>query len=199
MKTILLATNNPGKVSEIQEILCGTPVKLLTPSQLGLDLEIEENGSSYFENALLKGSAFSKRTGLPTLADDSGLEVEALNGKPGLHSRRFVPDPDANDLFRCLFLIDQLRKFPQPWKAAFHSEVVLVDQQECLLRSHGICQGTIIAEPQGSNGFGYDPIFVLNAYPATMAELPSYLKNQLSHRALALRAILTELHNFALS
>ena len=188
MPKILIATNNAGKLKEIETILAGLDLDLITPGQLRLNLEVEETGQTYAENALLKGRAFCRATQLLTLADDSGLEVDALGGLPGLHSARFSPKTGANDADRRALLLERLQGHPQPWMARFRCLVALVTpgQEERLVE--GICPGVIITEERGNNGFGYDPIFFLPELSRTMAELGMQEKNQLSHRARALQA-----------
>ena len=199
MKTLLIATNNPGKIAEITAILAPLPLKLITPIDLGLTLSIPEDGQSYFENAYKKAAAFAQASGLPTLADDSGLEVEVLGGAPGVHSHRYLANPSATDEQRCRALLNQLSAYLRPWKAAFHCEVVLCDANELVLRSHGICPGEIIPEFRGENGFGYDPIFLVEGTSQTMAELTDEQKNRISHRAKALQAAWDDLLRFAAS
>ena len=197
MKTLLIATNNPGKIAEITAILAPLPLKLITPAEHGLTLSIPEDGQSYFENAYKKAAAFAQASGLPTLADDSGLEVEVLGGAPGVHSHRYLANPSATDEQRCRALLNQLSAYPHPWKAAFHCEVVLCDANELVLRSHGICPGEIIPEFRGENGFGYDPIFLVEGTSQTMAELTDEQKNRISHRAKALQAAWDDMLRFA--
>jgi len=197
MKTLLIATNNPGKIAEITAILAPLPLKLITPIDLGFTLSIPEDGQSYFENAYKKAAAFAQASGLPTLADDSGLEVEVLGGAPGVHSHRYLANPSATDEQRCRALLNQLSAYLRPWKAAFHCEVVLCDANELVLRSHGICPGEIIPEFRGENGFGYDPIFLVEGTSQTMAELTDEQKNRISHRAKALQAAWDDLLRFA--
>jgi XTP/dITP diphosphohydrolase len=197
MKTLLIATNNPGKIAEISAILAPLPLKLITPAELGLTLSIPEDGQSYFENAHKKAAAFAQVSKLPTLADDSGLEVEVLGGAPGVHSHRYLANPSATDEQRCRALLNQLSAYLRPWKAAFHCEVVLCDANELVLRSHGICSGEIIPEFRGENGFGYDPIFLVEGTSQTMAELTDEQKNRISHRAKALQAAWDDLLRFA--
>ena len=199
MKTLLIATNNPGKIAEITAILAPLPLKLITPAEHGLTLSIPEDGQSYFENAYKKAAAFAQASGLPTLADDSGLEVEVLGGAPGVHSHRYLANPSATDEQRCRALLNQLSAYLRPWKAAFHCEVVLCDANELVLRSHGICPGEIIPEFRGKNGFGYDPIFLVEGTHQTMAELTDEQKNHISHRAKALQAAWDDLLRFAAS
>lgn len=196
MIDLLIATNNPGKVIELQALLENLPVKLVTPAELGIDLEVVEDGQTYDENAALKALAFGRASGLLTLADDSGLEVDALDGQPGLHSRRFSPLPGATDMDRRRYLLSRLAKKPRPWTARFCCSIAILEPQEIVKpRPHiqyaeGICPGEIIPEERGNNGFGYDPIFLLAELNKTMAELSMAEKNRLSHRA---RAILNSI------
>ena len=189
---LLIATNNPGKVIELQALLGHLPIKLLTPQEIGLDLEVVENGQSYAENAALKALAFGRASGRLTLADDSGLEVEALGGQPGLHSRRFSPISDATDADRRKYLLSLLKGKPRPWKARFCCSIAILEPQQAQLPSprilftEGICPGEIIPEERGAHGFGYDPIFLLAELDKTMAELSMTEKNRLSHRARAI-------------
>lgn len=188
INNLLIASNNSNKLEEIKAILGDLPVKLLTPSDLGNMIDVSEDGKSYYENALKKALAFFTSSGMVTLADDSGLEVEALGGLPGLISHRFSPMPNATDKDRRDYLLQRLEPFPRPWLATFHCEIVIVDKSGAIFHSHGICEGEIIPEERGSNGFGYDPIFFMPDHSATMAELSDLVKNQVSHRANALRA-----------
>ena len=199
MKTLLIATNNPGKIAEISAILAPLPLKLITPAELGLTLSIPEDGQSYLENAHKKAAAFAQVSGLPTLADDSGLEVEVLGGAPGVHSHRYLADSSATDEQRCQALLNQLSVYPRPWKAAFQCEIVLCNPNEIVLRSHGSCPGEIIPEFRGKNGFGFDPIFLVEGTHRTMAELTDEQKNRISHRAKALQAAWDDLQRFAAS
>ncbi len=192
-QTLLLATNNPHKVQEFSSILLPYDVILKTPAELGLINDVEESGNTYFENALLKAKAYWQNGEFQVLADDSGLEVEALNGAPGIHSHRFLPDPNATSHDRCLYLLQRLQDFPRPWRAAFHCEVVVLTYQGAILTSHGVCTGEIIPEFRGENGFGYDPIFLLDGTNQTMAELDPDTKNILSHRGKAVLGMIAQL------
>ncbi|NMC15173.1 MAG: RdgB/HAM1 family non-canonical purine NTP pyrophosphatase [Chloroflexi bacterium] len=197
MKELLLASSNPGKIQEIKAILAGIPLRLLTPAELGLRISVSEDSGSYVGNASLKASAYALAAGLPTLADDSGLEVEALGGEPGVQSHRFSPNVFASDRDRCLYLLEKLENIARPWKARFVCAVVVCSPSGELLRAWGECPGEIIPEFRGENGFGYDPIFLVAGTNKTMAELPDEEKNQLSHRARALQAALPGLREFA--
>ncbi len=191
MKTqsqLLIATNNPGKLKEITCLLELENLTLLSPEQIGLLLEAEETGSSYAENAQLKAKAFADASGLTTLADDSGLEVDALNGEPGLHSARLIPKPGATDADRRQLLLGRLREFPRPWTARFRCVVALTDPSGRTEFAEGVCEGEIIPEERGVNGFGYDPIFLIPDLGKTMAELEMLEKNEISHRAAAIKA-----------
>ncbi|HTX79123.1 MAG TPA: RdgB/HAM1 family non-canonical purine NTP pyrophosphatase [Longilinea sp.] len=188
MKPLLLATNNPGKVKEMRALLAALPAPLVLPADLGLKLDVVENGSTYAENAALKAGAFSQASGMITLADDSGLEVDTLDGLPGLHSHRLLPNPDASDADRRKRLLELLSGKPFPWRAHFHCTVAIVVPADKIEYAEGNCPGEIIPRERGSNGFGYDPIFLLAGMDKTMAELTMNEKNRLSHRALAVQA-----------
>jgi XTP/dITP diphosphohydrolase len=188
MSTLLLATNNQGKLIEIQALLQELSVKLVTPAQLGLEMNVLEDGQTYAENAARKGLAFAQIAGLATLADDSGLEVDALGGAPGIHSARFSPKPNATDADRRAHLLARLDGLPRPWNARFRCVIALASPDGGLTFAEGICPGVVIPEERGVNGFGYDPIFLLPELRKTMAELDLAEKNQLSHRARAIRA-----------
>ncbi len=197
MTQVLIATNNKGKRIEIAALLADLDIKLFSPGQLGIELEVEENGLTYAENALLKGRAFCKAARLLTLADDSGLEVEALGGLPGLHSSRFAQKPGATDADRRGLLLERLHGRPRPWKAQFRCVVALVSPAGMEYLTEGVCPGEIIPEERGQNGFGYDPIFLLPDLGLTMAELSMEEKNRRSHRALAVLGARQALVNMA--
>ena len=188
MDKLLLASTNRGKLKEIKALLKDLPLALVTPDMIGIDIEVEEDGCSYSENAALKAVAYARASGLVTLADDSGLEVEALGGLPGLRSARFSPIPSATDADRRRYLLQQLHGHPQPWKACFRCVVALSDPEGNVKFAQGECPGIIISDERGRNGFGYDPIFLLPELGLTMAELDMRKKNRLSHRARAIIA-----------
>jgi XTP/dITP diphosphohydrolase len=196
MQRLLLATNNPHKVTEMIALLHGLPLSIVTPQALGITLEVDEVGQTYLENALIKAIAFSNASGLSVLSDDSGLEVDTLGGLPGVHSHRLLTDPDASGHDRCLRLLELLAEKPKPWTATFHSEVVLMRSQEDWVSASGTCQGEIQSAFSGSNGFGYDPIFKIANSDQTMADLSDEVKNQISHRARAIQALKPELLRF---
>lgn len=188
MSKLLIATNNQGKVRELQELLTGSGIEFVTPAQIDLQIDVEEDGSTYQENAGKKAIAFAKASGLISLADDSGLEVEALGGAPGLYSARYSPKPGANDKDRRDFLLSNLQDKPRPWKAHFHATIAVANLTGEVEFTDGNCYGEIISEERGSGGFGYDPIFFMPELGKTMSELDMSEKNRLSHRARAVIA-----------
>ena len=188
MKKLLIASNNAHKFQELSALLADLNLKLIKPSDLGIKIDVAETGDSYFANALIKARAFHEASNMPVLADDSGLEVNALNGLPGIHSHRLVPIKHATDRDRCFYLLGRLAETPKPWLAAFHSTTILYINSQEIYSSHGICPGQIIEDFRGENGFGFDPIFLLADRNQTMAELSEKQKNELSHRARAIQA-----------
>ena len=188
MNKLLIATNNQGKVLELQELLEGSGIEFVTPAQINLQLEVEEDGSNYQENAGKKAIAFANASGLIALADDSGLEVEALGGAPGLYSARYSPKPGAKDKDRRDFLLENLMDKPRPWKAHFHATIAVAKPNGEVEYAEGNCYGEIMPEERGTGGFGYDPIFFMPELGKTMAELAMEEKNKLSHRARAVIA-----------
>lgn len=190
MERLLITTGNPGKLREMRSLLENMQIKLVTPEMLGISLHVEENGKTYEENASLKASAFARRSGLVSLADDSGLEVDALNGLPGIRSARFSPLPDATDADRRAILLELLQDHARPWTAHFHCTVAIATSVDKVYLAQGNCPGEIIPEERGANGFGYDPIFMIPEAGATMAELGMAEKNRISHRARAINAAL---------
>lgn len=187
MRSLLLGTRNPGKVREIASILadCGWSFCSLREFE---DVAVaEENAETYAENAIGKAKFYAGATGLLALADDSGLEVEALRGAPGVYSARYAGE-NASDAVRRELLLTELAKIgDQNRRARFVSVVAIATPAgEVLKVSEGICEGTIAFAPRGDGGFGYDPLFVPDRYSQTFAELPEDLKNRISHRARAL-------------
>jgi XTP/dITP diphosphohydrolase len=193
MNKVLVATNNKGKQREIRALLGDLPVKIETPDLLKSVFEVKEDGQSYKENAQKKVLAYASvlydKAGWSVLADDSGLEVDVLNGEPGVQSARFSKIQGATDAERRRYLLDQLSHHPRPWTACFRCVVVLYDPKTGLHFSEGVCQGEVIPEERGDHGFGYDPIFLVAGRNQTMAELSMDEKNKLSHRARAIKGI----------
>lgn len=189
MLKIVIASTNSGKINEFQTLFSCLKVDLVTPSSINLHLDIPETGSTYIDNASLKAKAWSRASGLPALADDTGLEVDALGGAPGLHSARLVLNGSDSD--RRLVLLTLLKDKPRPWTAHFHCTVVLSTPDGSNIVGAGDCFGEIIPVEHGQHGFGYDPIFQLKSIGKTLAELSTSEKNTLSHRALAVQDLLT--------
>jgi len=183
---VLIATKNAGKKAELERILDGLGYTLLMPPDLGIDLDVEETGSSYRENALLKAVAFCQASGLLTLADDSGLEVDALDGAPGIYSARYG-GPGLDDEGRYRLLLQEMKGIPEAERTArFRCVIALVwpsGRQETV---SGVCKGRILSAPRGELGFGYDPVFFVLDQGRAMAELPAEVKNVISHRARAM-------------
>ena len=185
---LLLATRNAGKLRELRELLAGLPIETLSLKERGIELDIPELGASFQENATLKAQGYARLGALTTLADDSGLEVAALGGEPGIHSARWA-GPQASDRERIQLLLERLRGVPpEERQAQFRCVVAIATTDGQLYTAEGICRGLIIDRPRGSYGFGYDPVFWLPELQLTMAELTPQVKNQVSHRARALQA-----------
>jgi XTP/dITP diphosphohydrolase len=186
MQELLIATRNPGKLREFAAIFAGLGLTLRTLDELGIDAEVEETGSTFAANATLKAEAYMALSGLPTLADDSGLEVAALGGAPGVYSARYGGVSGAAQLH---YLLEQMKDIP--WHAPLARFVCVIalarPGQPCEL-VEGTLPGVIELEPRGSGGFGYDPLFYLLDENLTLAELPAERKNAISHRAAAARA-----------
>lgn len=192
-KTVMVASANPGKVREIKAILQALDLTIISAREAGIALDVPETGQSYADNAWIKAQAYQQASGLLVLADDSGLEVDALNGAPGIYSARYANIPNATDADRRHYLLEQLEGKPRPWPAHFHCTAILAGPSGKLAQAEGRCDGLIIPEERGTGGFGYDPIFFIPEEKATMAELPEERKNQISHRARALTALIPAL------
>jgi len=185
MTKLLLATTNRGKIGEYRRLLSGLPFELVTPDEIGIDIHVEESRPSYEENASIKARAYAAASHLITLADDSGLEVEALNGAPGIRSAR-AAGKTAGDKDRIEHLLARLKAVPLEKRTAHFKCVIAIATPEGRTElCYGECSGLIALEPRGENGFGYDPVFYLPEFKRTMAELPLDLKNQISHRGRA--------------
>ena len=185
---LLLATNNPGKAAEYRALLEGCGWELVTPRDLGLNLEVEEAGTDYAENARMKAEAFAKGSGLVALADDSGIEVDALGGAPGPLSARFGGD-DISDRQRVALLLERLKGVPPERRSArFRCLIAVARPEGQVSLFEGQCEGRVAEEPRGEGGFGYDPVFLLPERGLTLAELPPEEKNAVSHRGRAARA-----------
>lgn len=193
---LLLASNNPGKLAELSALLNDPELELVTPAEIGLELDVEEDGATYAQNAEKKALAFAKASSLAAIADDTGLEVDALDGAPGLHSKRFAGRHYRSDAERRAALLEALRQSPRPWRARFHATLAVATPGGVVRLAQGYCEGEIVPEERGTGGFGYDSIFLVDGLGRTMAQLPMEEKNRVSHRALAAiaaRPILSEL------
>lgn len=188
MKKYLIGTNNTHKLTEIRAIL--PEFDWVTPAQLGINVEIDETGATFEQNARIKAKTFARLSGLPTVADDSGLEVKDLNGAPGVHSHRFCPWPNATDADRRRYLVEQLWDIPFPHEARFVSYAVFFDPESGkTVTACGSIEGEILDHDRGENGFGYDALFYVLNLRKTLAELSEEQKNAISHRGQAFRAL----------
>ncbi len=179
---LLVATTNFGKVREYRQLLDGLNCDLVGLAEVGIAQEVDETGSTYEENALLKAREYAVSSGLLTLADDSGLEVDALGGRPGVHSARYAPDSPT----RIRRLLAEMQNIPADQRTArFQCAIALACPDGRTEITSGVCEGWITTEARGTNGFGFDPVFYVPERGMTMAELPEDIKNQISHRARA--------------
>ena len=182
---LLLATNNAGKVREYRSLLAGIPFDMVTPKELGITMAVEETGATYRENARLKAFALAAQSGFLTLADDSGLEVAALHGAPGVMSARYAGENASNDE-RIAYLLSKLKNVPQEKRSSrFYCVIAIAKPDGTVQFCDGECRGVVAFAPSGRQGFGYDPVVYLPELGKTMAELPPGVKNQISHRAIA--------------
>ena len=182
---LLIATNNKGKLRELSQLFSDLPLNCITLNEAGFDIEVEETGATYGENALLKATILHRESRLLTLADDSGLEVDALDGRPGIHAARYA-GPNATNQDRWNKLLNELKDVSDAQRTArFKCAIALVTQGMPPITVEGVCEGRIAFAPSGNGGFGYDPIFFIPEYNCTMAELDETIKNQISHRARA--------------
>lgn len=194
---LIIASNNPGKVAEFRDLLSDCGWEVVGPSDLGLSIDVDESGITYHENARLKAEAFSRDAGIAALADDSGLEVDALDGSPGaLHH---VNGWDGrNNAERIQILLDALNKSADKSRTGrYRAVIVVVLTNGDVVEAEGVCEGVIVDTPAGSNGFGYDPVFFLPERGLTMAQLSPQEKNAISHRSLAVARIREKLKALA--
>ncbi len=185
---LLIVTNNPGKKREYRALLASLPVPIRFPSDLGYRIDVHEEGTTYAENAALKARAGAEVSSLLSLADDSGLEVDALGGAPGVRSARYTPGSDADRIAALLARLEGV-----PWEgrsARFRCVIAIATPEGDLYTTEGTCEGVIATAPAGTGGFGYDPVFYLPEFGCTMAQLPPEVKNRISHRARAVEAAL---------
>jgi len=186
---LLLATGNPGKVAEIESLLSHLPVHLLTPADLDVSLTVTEDAETLRGNARKKAAAYHNASGLPALADDTGLEIDALDGRPGVHTARFAgPDATPQDnKRRTLEVMDGVGDR----SARFRTVAAFVDKEDETHYFEGVCPGQITTEERGHGGFGYDPLFLPDGHSQTFAEMPADEKNAISHRKKALEQFAT--------
>jgi XTP/dITP diphosphohydrolase len=199
MKNIVLASSNPGKVREINQLLAELDLQVQPQSEYGVE-DAEETGLTFVENAILKARNAAQHTGLPAIADDSGIEVDALNGAPGIYSARFA-GAGASDQDNLEKLLTDMQGIPEAGRSA-RFQCLLVYLRHATDPTPLICQGTwegrILAEPRGEHGFGYDPVFYVPTHDCSSAELPPQVKNILSHRGQALRKLVSALQDRSL-
>jgi XTP/dITP diphosphohydrolase len=196
MAKLLIATHNQGKLREFAHIFGGLGLEVCSLADLGISDEVEETGATFAENARLKAEAYCALSGLPTLADDSGLEVAALNGAPGVYSARYGGLKGEAQL---RYLLEQMKDVPWHARLArFVCVIALAHPDGRLAYAEGYLPGVIELEPRGSGGFGYDPLFYLLDQNVTLAELPAEQKNQISHRAQATQAARAILEEWAI-
>ena len=185
---VVLASKNPHKLVEISKITEKFGFELVLQSELGVDIDVEETGTTFEENSLLKAEAVMKVTGLPALADDSGIAVDALNGEPGIYSARYGFDPSLDDWGRLELLLKNTEHVPDGQRQAqFVCVISFITPEGEIIQARGEIHGELTREPAGKNGFGYDPIFYYPPLGKTTAELTPEEKNQVSHRGNALK------------
>ncbi len=192
---LLLATRNRGKLIELADLLGDVPFELTSLTDVGIDVAVEETGQTLEDNAVLKAEKYRDLSGMLTLADDSGLEVDALGGEPGVRSARYA-GPNATDSDRIQLLLRNLAPVSErSWTARFRCVIAVAAPHRQTQLYSGFCLGRIVCEPRGDNGFGYDPVFLFPDLGLTMAELSSEQKNIISHRAAAVREVVAVLTN----
>jgi XTP/dITP diphosphohydrolase len=185
--TLLIATNNQHKVSEFRRLLGDLPCGLVTPRDVGLELDVVEDGTTFAENAAKKALAFAATSELLSLADDSGIEVEAMDGRPGIYSARYG-GAETTDEGRVQLLLQELAGVPDEQRGCRYVAVLAVAWPDGRVEQfEGTCEGRVALEPSGANGFGYDPVFYVPSEGATMAEISSEAKDRISHRGIAVR------------
>ncbi|MEE6666255.1 XTP/dITP diphosphatase [Pediococcus acidilactici] len=192
---ILIATKNEGKLKEFKQIFTAKGIEVLSLKDVDEDVDVQENGLTFEENARLKADSYAKTIGIPVLADDSGLEIDALNGRPGIFSARYAGD--HNDAANNAKVLTELGGVPDEKRTAtFHTTVVVRKPDGTELVANGNLRGRILSVPRGDNGFGYDPLFYVEEKQKTLAQMSREEKNQISHRALAIQDLLTKFDKF---
>lgn len=186
---IVLASNNAHKLQELRAILTTLGMEVVAQREMGITVEPNENGTTFEENSYIKAKTIMDCCGLPTIADDSGLMVDALDGAPGVYSARFGGERCKTDRDRLEYLLELMQEVPEEHRTAkFVSVITLLTPDGRKIVARGECPGTILREPKGENGFGYDPVFYVAEAGCTFAQLPAEQKNRISHRARALAA-----------
>lgn len=192
---ILIATKNEGKLKEFKQIFTAKGIEVLSLKDVDEDVDVQENGLTFEENARLKADSYAKTIGIPVLADDSGLEIDALNGRPGIFSARYAGD--HNDAANNAKVLTELGGVPDEKRTAtFHTTVVVRKPDGTELVANGNLRGRILSVPRGDNGSGYDPLFYVEEKQKTLAQMTREEKNQISHRALAIQDLLTKFDKF---
>ena len=191
---VVLASKNPHKLVEISKITEQFDIQLVLQSELGVDIDVEETGTTFEENSYLKARAVMEATGLPALADDSGIAVDALNGEPGIYSARYGFDESLDDWGRLQLLLKNTANVPDGQRQAqFVCVITLVTPDGKVIQARGEVHGELLRAPAGNGGFGYDPIFYYPPFGKSLAEVSAEEKNQVSHRANALRVLYEKL------
>ena len=191
---VVLASKNKHKLVEISQITAQFGMELVLQAELGVDIDVEETGTTFEENSLLKAEAVMKATGLPALADDSGITVEALGGEPGIYSARYGFDESLDDHGRLMLLLKNTEQIPDGQRQAkFVCVISFITPEGQVIQARGEIHGELTREPRGENGFGYDPIFYYPPLGKTTAELSAEEKNEVSHRANALKVFYEKL------
>lgn len=193
---VALASNNPNKLREMKAILAPLGWEILSMRELGIHVEPEENGLTFEENSAIKARAVMEVCGLPAIADDSGIEVDALNGAPGVHSARYGGDACGDDKARNLLLMKNMEQVPDGQRTGrFVSVITMAMPDGSMISARGELEGEIMREEVGDGGFGYDPLFYIPGEKCTMAELSAQRKNEISHRAVALDRFVQKIQN----
>lgn len=187
---VVLASKNPHKLEEISKITEQFGIELILQSQLGVDIEVEETGTTFEENSLIKAKAVMEATGLPAIADDSGIAVDALNGEPGIYSARYGFDDTLDDWGRLQLLLKNMENVPDGQRQGkFVCVITFITPDGEVIQARGEVHGEILRRAQGENGFGYDPIFYYPPFGKTLAQVPAEDKNRVSHRGQALKIL----------
>lgn len=187
---VVLASKNPHKLEEISKITEKFGFELILQSRLGVDIEVEETGTTFEENSLLKAKAVMEATGLPAIADDSGIAVDAINGEPGIYSARYGFDDTLDDWGRLQLLLKNMENVPDGQRQGkFVCVITFITPDGEIIQARGEVHGEILREAHGENGFGYDPIFYYPPFGKTLAQIPAEDKNRVSHRGQALNIL----------